>query len=275
MTLVNASSLRCRILANEKYFTSTETGWARRLLTWFRQKRLYFSESTFDPEEYVMFLRNLNRCNHKLEINNFVYLLELVDVHVTKYALRQWSYVAPRRLENPQIPNRVAIRNAILTSDLTTGLVVLFKYCSGRRHIDLKRLESRNCSVIDNECHIYLNFCKTSKNISAYFFSFTNDLDIDMDPYYHHFAELLTTTSHPFSSFDFDKLRKKVDFSLKGLRSARAIHYALSGMSAEEICEKVGWECLSTMRVYIRLPVSSIVKLGSYDLVAQKLNTLQ
>ena len=274
MTKISASSLRDCILANEKHFNSTEKGWSRRLLKWFRSENHYFYESKFDPEHYVEYLRGLRRTSHKLEILNFCYLLELVNYHVTKYAIRTWTYVAPRRIENPEIPSRDDIKRAILNSDLESGLILLLKYSSGRRHADLTRLESRNCSVENNECHIYLNFCKTKPNISAYYFSFTNDLGIEMTPYYILFARLLRTTSHPFSGFDFNKLRRNVNFSLKGLRSARAIHYALSGMSADEICEKIGWACLSTMCIYIRLPVSSIVKLGTYDLVAEKLNSL-
>ena len=274
MPTARVADLRACIIANEINFTPTENGWARRLLKWFRVKKLFFEDAEFNPENYVEYLRTLARTNHKLEVNNFVYLLELNNVFVNKYEVRRWTYVAPRRVENPEIPSREAIKNSILAADTFTGLVIMFKYCSGRRHADLKRLESRNCSVIDNEVHIYLNYCKTSKNISAYFFSFTNDLGIPMEPYYQEFAQLLSSRTHPFSSFDFNKLRKQVTYSLKGLRSARAIHHALAGMSADEICEKVGWECLSTMRIYLRLPVSSIVKLGSYDLVAQKLNNL-
>ena len=274
MTFARAFSLRECVLANERHFTSTEKGWARRLLKWLRSEKLFFPESAFDPECYVNYLRSLTLCSHKLEVNNFVYLLELTDFYVTKYALRQWTYVAPRRLEKPQIPDREAIKNSILNNDLLTGLVILFKYCSGRRHADLTRLESRNCSVIGNEVHVYLNYCKTSRNISAYFFSFTNDLGIEMENYFQLFAKLLSSSTHPFSAFDFNKLRRKVDYSLKGLRSARAVHYALAGMTPDEICEKVGWESVTTMRVYVRLPVCSILKLGSYDLVAQKLNSL-
>ena len=273
MTVAQASLLRQCILSNKR-FTSTEQGWSRRLLKWLRSNKLYSSHSVFNPEVYVEYLRSLNLSHLKLEVTNFVYLLSLTDYHVTKYVLRQWTYVAPRKLEKPQIPSREAIKNSILNGDAMTGLVVLFKYASGRRHADLQRLESRNCSVIDNEVHIYLNFCKTSKNISAYFFTFSNDLGIDMEPYYTLFASLLKNTDKPFSKFDFNKLRRHADYSLKGLRSARAIHYALSGMSPEEICEKVGWACISTMRIYLRLPASSIVKLGDYDSVAHRLNTL-
>lgn len=274
MPIARVVTIRACIINNDHNFTSTEKGWARRLLLWFQKQKLFFDSAEFDAENYIEYLRSLNRSNHKLEVQNFCYLLELANVFVNKYELRRWSYVAPKRVENPEIPSREAIKNSILSSDTLTGLVILIKYCSGRRHADLKRLESRNCSVINNEVHIYLNYCKTSRNISAYFFSFTNDLNIPMEPYYQQFAQLLSTKTHPFSSFDFDKLRKQVNYSLKGLRSARAIHHALAGLSAEEICDKIGWACLSTMRIYLRLPVSSIMKLGTYDLVAQKLNSL-
>ena len=128
--------------------------------------------------------------------------------------------------------------------------------------------------ITTEECHVFLNYCKTQRNITAYHFKFKNDLGIDMLPYHRLFASLLSTRDKPFADFDFDRLRRNVKFSLKGLRSSRAVHYALEGLSADEICDRIGWECLSTMRVYIRLPLSSIVKLGTYDAVAQKLNSI-
>jgi integrase len=270
--VVSTSRLRSTIVQNEKHFTSKQTTWCRRLLM-FMKNHGFYQQSYLPIEIYMDYLRSLRLVAHKSEVYHVSYLFELSGCSINQFQLRSWSFQNPREHVDFTIPSRSAITSAIRTGSLLDGLVIILKYCSGRRHCDILRLKSKNVHVKNNRVHIRLSYTKTTRTITAYSFEFKTDLNIDLEPYQRLFARMLVRNSQPFQNYDFDSLRRQVPFQLKSLRSARAIHYILDGHSEESVMNRIGWSCSSTFRLYVRLPITSIQDLRTYDAVVDVLNS--
>ena len=259
--------------------TSKEIGWCRRLLSWLLANGYYDTDSAdlpvhkwFEASLYVDYLRTLGLSAHKAEVQHYCYLLFLSKCTVNKFEYRSWCFSEPRKSRDVALPSLHEVSSTIRTLDTDDGLFILMLFLSGRRSIDLKRLETKNVTVTGDRVHILLDFCKTRRHVTSYFFEFTTDLDIDVEHFQRRFAELLSHTAQPFLNFDVEKLRTRVSFKLHGLRSARAIFLLLEKLSPQNVQNRIGWASETTFKSYIRLPVSSILALGNYTAVAQLLN---
>ena len=272
-------SIRQNILKNEKNYTTKEIGWCRRLISWLLENGYYDTDLSgqpvhkgFEVSLYIDYLRTLGLSAHKVEVQFFCYLLHLSKCTVNKFEYRSWCISEPRKTRAVSLPVLEELASTIRNLSDDDGLFILLLFLSGRRSIDLKRLETRNVTVEGDRVHILLDYCKTRRHVTSYFFDFATDLPIDVEYYQRHFAALLLNNVQPFLNYDVEKLRTKISFKLHGLRSARAIFLLLEKLSPQIVQNRIGWACETTFKSYIRLPVSSILELGNYTAVADLLN---
>ena len=115
------------------------------------------------------------------------------------------------------LPTIVSVAQAFQAHSGNSRLVLVLLFLSGRRSIDLKRLCSRNVRIENYTVYIYLDYTKTTRRITAYYFEFQWDLPFSLAPIFEEFKQVLSENAQPFASFDFCKLRRGLHFRLHAL----------------------------------------------------------
>ena len=254
---------------------SKETGWSRRLIKWLHESGLYSENDQlmFEPSDYVAYLKTLRLSAHQSEVYYLCRIFRIAEYPVNHFELRSWKLMEPVIRDRKVLPSTSVIRSNLLKLDLMDGLFLLLLYVSGRRSIDLIRLQSNNVTVHDDNVQIVLEYCKTKRHSTTYFFSILHDLAIDDLPYLQLLGRLLRNSAKPFENFSVSKLALKLTFTPHTLRSCRAIHLVLEGLSFTDVMSRIGWSSENTFKHYVRLPTTSIVKLGNFDTVVAQINS--
>jgi len=252
-----------------------ETTWSRRLFKWLQVSDLYSEDDqlTFAPSDYVAYLKTLRLSAHQSEIFYLCRVFRVAKYPVNYFEIRSWKIVEPVIRDRKVLPNTAVIRSNLLKLDLMDGLFLLLLYVSGRRSIDLVRLQSNNVTVSEDNVHIVLEYCKTKRHSTTYFFSILHDLAIDDLPYLKLLGRLLKNNAIPFENFSVSKLALKLTFTPHTLRSCRAIHLVLEGLSFTDVMSRIGWSSENSFKHYVRLPTTSIVRIGNYDSVVAQINS--
>ena len=254
---------------------SKETGWSRRLIKWLHESGLYSENDQlmFEPSDYVAYLKTLRLSAHQSEVYYLCRIFRIAEYPVNHFELRSWKLMEPVIRDRKVLPSTSVIRSNLLKLDLMDGLFLLLLYVSGRRSIDLIRLQSNNVTVHDDNVQIVLEYCKTKRHSTTYFFSILHDLAIDDLPYLQLLGRLLRNSAKPFENFSVSKLALKLTFTPHTLRSCRAIHLVLEGLSFTDVMSRIGWSSENTFKHYVRLPTTSIVQLGNFDTVVAQINS--
>ena len=260
-------------LDRKQLLSSKEHGWCRRFMVWLDQNNIYNGCIVLEPSRYMDHLRGLKLRAHQVEVSFLCKIFRLSGYNVNFFEQRRWKTVEPLVRTRKSLPTTEVICSNLLKLTDIEGLFVLLLYVSGRRSIDLIRLKTSNITVVGDTVDIILEYCKTKKKLSSYSFSIVHDLPIDDAPYLKILADLLVSSRQPFENICMAKIAGKLSFTPHTLRSSRAIHLVLNGLSVPEVMSRIGWSDIETYKHYVRLPTSSILKLQNYDAVVLKINS--
>ena len=274
---LSISKLRSSLIKLDRrgLLNKKEQGWSRRLFKWLADCSLYSDTEDFkiDPIEYINHLKTLSLSAHQSEVFYLCRVFQLSDYPVNDFELRSWKNVDPVVRERKVLPSTEVIRDNLSKLEMIEGLFLILLYVSGRRSIDLLRLESKNVNVVGNEVHIVLEFCKTKRHSTSYNFTILHDLEVNDLPYLQLFGHLLKNFVKPFEGFNVPKFASKLSFTPHTLRSCRAIHLVLEGLKMADVMLRIGWSSETTFKHYIRIPVTSIMRTKDFDTVVSQINS--
>lgn len=170
-----------------------ELRWMERLLTWVESEGF---RGGFVLDDYFSYLSDLRLANYNAEVCFIVKFLKETGVFISEFKIRYWKELKkPRAIsKSPGIPTSFQLLNTLSKISLLEQLHILIMICSGRRFIDVSRIEITGMKVLNNKFICKIEKTKNSSQPVIFSFEFKDDdLKIDWQYYESKFLEICQT----------------------------------------------------------------------------------
>lgn len=251
----------------ERYFTSREAGYCRRLVNY-----VDYTQGWLDCDHYLEYLRGLRLVNYLTEARFLLRLFRYAGASISPFQEAHWlRYTRP----NPQ-PRSL---NIPLLAELTTfyhGLNSAAKLgfylmsSTGLRAADVQRLQYRGIGSQADCYDFYLPFTKNGSRMILV----TVNLQTSEFPEPQFAAMVRTHYCHDQGrgpSYPWARLRRLAPFRLHALRNRKAIQLIQQARTSEEIQELLLWRDSRSLQRYLRLNRAAILEASSVDAAVRTL----
>ena len=242
-----------------------ELRWLERLLTWVQTARRF---GGFDIDDYFHYLSGLRLASYNAEVCFIVKFLKETDVFISEFRIRSWKELKKPNIssKSPGIPLNSQIIKLLKNLSIQEQLHVLIMTCSGRRFIDVSRIDSKFLKSLDDKFICKIARTKTSSQPVLFSFEFKDaDLLVDWEFYRSEFLKIIRSEELPFESTSMQKIRRVADYTIHATRHRKALSLIRNGSTIQETLNFIGWSSASSFKRYTKIPVADIKEFSSLD----------
>ena len=249
-------------------FLKPEKSWTNKLYRWFN------GTEDLRVDDYVHYLASLQQATFRQEVNFLIRLLRAAHIEISSFEARLWRTTANKveiLRKSARIPTHGQISRFLNDLDLREKMFILILSASGRRSVDISRINSSQVKFMGDKCFATVHKDKTHRHPVTFSWEWNQDFysQIQLEHLQSEFLKMLRTEQHPFGTVKVNKLRCKVKFRIHGFRHRKAIDLIRKGHSAEETMSYIGWQSQDSLTNYIKLSISD---LKSFDSLEQCIN---
>ena len=249
-------------------FLKPEKSWVNKLYRWFN------NDEDLVVNDYVAYLADLHQATFRQEVNFLIRLIKSTNCRVSGFEARFWRNATSERETKPKparLPTKVQIEQLLNTLEPEEQVFVAILAASGRRSIDIIRINSKQVKNSGPKCFATIRKDKTHRTPVT--FSWTWEAEFNdrerMKNLKIVFQNMLENSIYPFENVKVNKIRKRISFRLHGFRHRRAIDMIRKGSSKEDTMSYIGWASESSLTTYIKL---SITDLKSFQTLEECIN---
>ena len=257
-------SYRLRILQLEGTFLPHESTWFNRLsrfIDWNSQDRLV------KLDDYVRWLSSRGFASFRQELGCILRFIH--EFHEISYFTRRFLFrlqeISLIRRRKQILPTKVMIFELLKKLNVVERLFILLMASTGRRAVDILHLKSVNIRKLEEGYAVTLEKDKMNSSQFVFKFSWDSTLLSNFKTADACLQKLLYLEKRPFKSVSVQKLRRKADFHLHGLRNRRSLFLVRDKFSVEEVKSLIGWSCTDSFLRYTKLNLSDIRSFKTLD----------
>ena len=250
-----------------------ELRWIERLLTWVESERRY---GGFDLDDYFVFLASLRLANYIAEVCFIVKFLKETNIFISEFKIRAWKNLKkPRNIcKSPGIPTNSQITKLLIQLSMPEQLHVLIMICSGRRFIDVSRIDTKTLKLLGDKFICKIEKTKTSSLPVLFSFEFSDrELLVDWKFYKARFLDICRKEEKPFENTNMQKIRRLADYTIHATRHRKALSLIREGNTIPETLNFIGWSSESSFLRYTKIPVADIKAFNSLDETVNFINS--
>ena len=264
---------------HKKFFNKKENTYHKRWSNWLR----LYSPKKVRLQKYIQKYLKLKLVNSVQEVKKVIHwyndaakfydrrcLTEIAALSL----IRQAKQVSKERKKQKQSNARDivtitkwqdAVKACEHNGEELLFLNLLFR--TGRRSIDLKRLQYSDVKIAPNKLVFFIRGDKTNTSRVSFSIEEKHPLENtwEMLPFQEIKSQLLACkerTGPIFDNLSRKKLSKKLGFNLHGLRRLATLELLSRGMSKVDVADKIGWSCLRMVDHYARVSSTVAGQLG-------------
>lgn len=247
-------------------FLKTEKSWINKLYRW-----LEGSDSDFYFDDYIKFLVSLRQQTFSIEISFWVRLLRNIGMTMTDFEVRFWKKSGDEIevcYKSARIPTESQITDLIQKSTNVEKVFLLILHNSGRRSVDIARINSDQVKQQGSKYYATIPKDKTHQNSVTFSWSWSDSpagLNFELSQLRNYFQHLLESEKYPFQNVKINAIRKSISWRLHGLRHRKAIQMIRSGHSVHETMSSIGWSSVISFTRYTKLAVLDLKSFSSTE----------
>ena len=266
-------SLCHHAVAVQSVLRKNEKVWLKRLLVWVKQ---YKFDGRFSLDDYFRYLSSLGFAHYPQEVCFLVKFLKETGIFISASKIRHWKSLYSHREENksPGIPYSWQIVSLLQKIPIQEQLHVLIMVTSGRRFIDVSRIDSRKVTLLEGKFVVQIKKDKCSSSPVSFSFEFSDgDLSVDWNFYQSQFLAICQEKRFSFSNSNMQKIRREADYTLHATRHRKALSMIRNDTSIQDTLNFIGWRCNSSFERYTKLTVCDIKSFPSLDKTIEFINS--
>ena len=250
-----------------------ELRWIERLLTWVESEGRH---GGFDLDDYFAFLSELRMASYNAEVCFLVKFLKETNIFLSEFKIRFWKNLKkPRAItKSPGIPTNCQLMELLSNITIQEQLHILIMVCSGRRFIDVSRIDTVGLKVLDGK--FVCKIAKTKNSSLPVIFSFEfkdSDLQVNWKFYQSQFIGICQNNQKPFENTNMQKIRRMSEYTLHATRHRKALSLIRSGTSIQDTLNYIGWSSESSFKRYTKISVEDIKSFISLDATINFINS--
>lgn len=245
-------------------FLNSEKSWVNKLYRWF------VGNEDLIIDDYVAYLLSLEQATYRQEINFLIRLLKNSEIKISEFEARLWRNAGGDRepfKKSARLPTEPQIRDLIVTLPEVEKIYILILAASGRRSVDICRINSRNVKKINATWFATIKKDKTHNKPVTFSWEWPMELcgSDQLGRLSTEFENMLAKSVYPFDQVKVHKIRKIIPFRLHGLRHRCAIRMIREGFSVEDTMSFIGWQTVESLTTYIKISTKALKTFKSLD----------